>query len=72
MRVLVAPAKAEGTSPFGAFRVEVEASPATTHVKTSVTMTKTRIAAAEYPAFRAWCETVDRALNQRLLLGGSK
>ena len=71
-RVIAAPAKAEGTSPFGAFRVDVEAGPATTHVKTTVTMTKTRIAATEYPAFRAWCETVDRALNQRLLLGGGK
>jgi hypothetical protein len=29
-------------------------------------MTKTRIGAGEYPAFRAWCEASDRALGQRL------
>jgi hypothetical protein len=40
-------------------------------VKTQVTMTKTRITAAEYPAFRAWCEEVDRALGQRLVVSAA-
>jgi hypothetical protein len=35
------------------------------HVKTTVTLVKTRIAAREYAEFRAWCEQVDRALGQR-------
>jgi hypothetical protein len=41
-------------------------------VKTTLAITKTRIPVAEYPAFRKWCETVDAALGQRLVvtLGG--
>jgi hypothetical protein len=31
-------------------------------------MLKTRIAPADYGAFRAWCETVDRALGQRAVV----
>ena len=38
---------------------------ASLRVKTTVTLAKTRIPAREYPAFRAWCEEVDRALGQR-------
>jgi hypothetical protein len=34
-------------------------------VKTTVALVKTRIGATAYPAFRAWCEEVDRALGQR-------
>ena len=70
--VVSAPLKAGGTSAFGSFRVEVESGPAATHVTTVVTLTQTRIKAADYPAFRAWCETVDRALGQRLVLSGGK
>jgi hypothetical protein len=35
------------------------------HVKTTVTLTQTRIPAGDYSAFRSWCEKVDRALGQR-------
>jgi hypothetical protein len=45
--------------------VDVESSAGALHVKTMVTLAKTRILASEYPAFRAWCEQVDRALGQR-------
>jgi hypothetical protein len=38
---------------------------ASLHVKTRVTLAKTRVAASDYAAFRAWCEQVDRALGQR-------
>jgi len=68
-KIVNAPVKAEGSSPFGSFRVDVDMSGATAHVKTTVTMTKTRIKASEYPAFRAFCESMDRALGQRLVLG---
>ncbi|MDB4995182.1 MAG: Cell division protein FtsK, partial [Myxococcaceae bacterium] len=70
-RVLTAPVKGEGKSPFGTYRVDVETEPTKARVKTQVTMTKTRITAAEYPAFRAWCEEVDRALGQRLVLSAA-
>ncbi|HEY8089702.1 MAG TPA: DUF3857 domain-containing protein, partial [Polyangiaceae bacterium] len=64
-RVTRSPQAASGTSPFGSYAVSVESSGSTLHVKTTVSMQKTRIAAGEYPAFRAWCEQVDRALGQR-------
>jgi GTP-sensing pleiotropic transcriptional regulator CodY len=46
--------------------VTTESSSGTLRVKTTVTLSKTRIDASEYPAFRAWCEEVDRALGQRV------
>jgi tetratricopeptide (TPR) repeat protein len=64
-KVRNAPSPASGTSPFGAFAVEVTSEAGSLHVKTTVTLTKTRVVAADYPAFRAWCEQVDRALGQR-------
>ena len=64
-KVKGAPPASQGSSPFGTYEVAVESSAATLHVKTTVTLAKTRIAASEYPAFRAWCEQVDRALGQR-------
>jgi tetratricopeptide (TPR) repeat protein len=64
-KVKTAPQASRGSSPFGSYDVSIEASANVLHVKTTVTLSKTRIAAAEYPAFRAWCEQVDRALGQR-------
>ena len=64
-KVKGATAPSQGSSPFGAYEVVVESSGTTLHVKTTVTLAKTRIAASDYPAFRAWCEQVDRALGQR-------
>ncbi len=65
-RVVTAPHAANETSPYGTLKVEVE-SGATVRVKTTIAMTKTRIPAAEYGAFRAWCEAADRALGQRVV-----
>jgi tetratricopeptide (TPR) repeat protein len=64
-KVRTSPSPASGTSPFGSYSVEVATDAGTLHVKSTVTLSKTRIGAAEYPAFRAWCEEVDRALGQR-------
>jgi hypothetical protein len=55
----------KGASAFGSYEVDAESSAGILHVKTTVTLAKTRIAASEYPAFREWCEQVDRALGQR-------
>ncbi len=57
------PTAAKGSGPFGSYEVTVEERPAMLHVKTTVTLAKTRILRSEYPAFRAWCEEVDRALG---------
>jgi tetratricopeptide (TPR) repeat protein len=64
-RIKSGPTSARGTSPFGSYDVVAETSAGAVHLKTTVSLTKTRISPAEYPAFRAWCEEVDRAMGQR-------
>ncbi len=67
-RVLRSTQATSSTSPFGSVRVDVEAGPNTMSVATVVTLDVSRVAATDYPAFRAWCETVDRALGQRIVI----
>jgi tetratricopeptide (TPR) repeat protein len=66
-RVLAPPHPAEGRSPFGFYKVDVDTTQAgTVRVKTTVAVTKSRISAAEYGAFRTFCEQADRELGQSL------
>jgi len=65
-KVLGPPHAAEGKSPFGYYKVEVETQGSTVRVKTTVAITKSRIPAAEYAAFRTFCEQADRELGQSL------
>lgn len=65
-KIVDAPRAAEGSSPFGTHKVEVENLPNGVRVKTTIAITRTRIAASEYAAFRKYCETVDAALGQRV------
>jgi tetratricopeptide (TPR) repeat protein len=65
-KILGAPHAAEGSTPFGSFKVETETTGATVRVKTTVAISKSRITATEYAAFRAFCEQVDRELGQTL------
>jgi cellulose synthase operon protein C len=67
-RVLRGPEAVEATSPFGSVKVAVERGPTSVHVGTVVTLDVSRVKASDYPAFRAWCETVDRALGQRIVM----
>ncbi len=67
-RVTSAPHPAEESGPFGSYHVEVESNPTTVHVKTTLAITKSRVWANDYGAFRAWCEAVDRRLGQRLMV----
>lgn len=50
-------------TPFGSFKVEVENAGNEVRVKTSVTLSKTRIRASEYSEFRAFCEATDKVLR---------
>ncbi|MGH7271332.1 MAG: DUF3858 domain-containing protein, partial [Polyangiaceae bacterium] len=59
------PAATSGSSPFGSYAVKTANLGGAIRVRTTVTLVKTRISPSEYPAFRAWCEEVDRALGQR-------
>ncbi len=71
-KVFTSPVATSGTSPYGNFTVAVDNANGQVHVTTTVAITKTRISAAEYPAFRAFCESADRALGQRLVISASK
>jgi tetratricopeptide (TPR) repeat protein len=68
-KVKSAPVSSKASGPFGSYEVEATSDANSLHVKTTVTLAKTRVAAADYPAFRAWCEQVDRALGQRATVG---
>jgi hypothetical protein len=70
-KVMTSPVATSGTSPFGSYAVAVDNTNGV-HVTTTVTITKTRITAAEYPAFRSFCESADRALGQRLVVSAGK
>lgn len=62
------PTPARVESPFGTVTVEVEQPTAgTIRVRTKVVIDRSRIAPAEYEAFRAFCEKGDRALGQRVV-----
>lgn len=57
------PSSASGSSPFGSYELSVESNGNVVHAKTTVALMQTRIPPSAYGAFRAWCETVDRALG---------
>jgi hypothetical protein len=67
-KVTSAPAPAAGSSPFGSYSLEVEVKGGALFAKTTVKLNQTRIVAKDYPAFRRWCEEIDRALGQRALV----
>jgi hypothetical protein len=67
-RVAAAPKGVDLASPFGHFVLTVETEPGGVRVKSTLTITRLRTTASEYAALRAWCEEVDRALSQRLVI----
>jgi cellulose synthase operon protein C len=72
MRIVQTPTPTEGATPYGSYRLTVEAKGNAVRVHTKITLDKTRILAAEYGAFRAFCESADRALGQRLVVAAVK
>jgi hypothetical protein len=71
MKVMSAPKSDDVESPFGKLSIKTETNGGTVHVTSTLTVTKMRIPAAEYGAFRAWCERVDKALGQRLVVSAN-
>ncbi|AKT43384.1 DUF3857 domain-containing protein [Chondromyces crocatus] len=69
MRVLRMPLVQNVDSPFGSFAITVEETPSKVVVKSRLNLSKARITPAEYKEFLAFCETVDRAFGQRLVVG---
>jgi hypothetical protein len=71
-RVKAAPDPLSADGPFGSYAISAEVSPGKVVVKTKLAFHKSRILASEYPEWRAFCEAVDRAMSQRLLVGVAK
>jgi hypothetical protein len=71
-RVKTVPEPIEGTTPFGRYGIRVEVTPAKVVVKTVLSIERTSIARSDYAAWRAFCEAVDRAFLQRLVIGATK
>jgi tetratricopeptide (TPR) repeat protein/transglutaminase-like putative cysteine protease len=67
-RVIDYPKPVDLPSPFGHFSLRSEAGPGGVRVRTTLTVERLRISASDYPALRAWCEKVDQALSQRLVV----
>ena len=65
-KVIGPPHPADGKSPYGFYKVDVDTQGNVVKVKTTVAITKSRIPVAEYAAFRAFCEQADRELGQSL------
>jgi hypothetical protein len=68
-RVVAAPTPVSVDSAFGTLQVEVEQAPGKVVVKSSFALKKARITPLEYPAWRSFCEAVDRAFGQRIVVG---
>jgi len=66
-RTISAPQTMNVESPFGAVRVTAESNGGLINVRTEIALSQSRISAADYPAFREFCERADRALGQRLV-----
>jgi len=59
-------------TPFGTFAISAETQAGKVTIKSKVSFDKTRVTPAEYAEFRAFCESVDRAFAQRLIVGAGK
>ncbi len=62
------PSNATKTSPFGSFEIKVERKEGAVTVRTRIAFTRTRIKPSEYSEFQKYCEEIDRALAQRLVV----
>ena len=55
-------------SPFGSLRLSVKKEDAKLKVKGTLTMSRARVTAKEYPEFRAWLMRVDQAFGRKLVV----
>ncbi len=67
-RVVSAPVSAEGKSRFGWFSIVVDRQGDRMTVKSRYGLGVPRVAPKDYPAFRRFCEDVDRAMSPRLVI----
>ena len=69
MRVTRAPLPQDLDTPFGKLSIAVEQSAGKIVVRSRLAFKKVRIKPSEYMSFRTFCETVDRAFGQRVVIG---
>jgi hypothetical protein len=67
-RVISAPDPARIDTPFGYYSLAIEVKPDRVSVKGRLGLRVPRVKPADYPAFKRFCEDVDRALSQRLVI----
>jgi hypothetical protein len=63
------PTAAKVTSNFGSAEIEVSNENNKVVIKSKLALSKSRITPGEYAAFRDFCQKVDDALSQRLVVG---
>jgi transglutaminase-like putative cysteine protease len=69
MKVVAAPTPTAIDTAFGTLSVSVESTPGKVVIRSSLALKKARIVPIEYPAWRTFCEAVDRAFGQRVVVG---
>jgi hypothetical protein len=69
MRAARTPLPQDLDTQFGRFSISVEQLPGKVVVRSRLSLKKIRIKPSEYTAFRTFCETVDRAFGQRIVIG---
>jgi len=69
-RATTVPTAGEVQSPFGVARMRVSTAGSTITIDTEFELTRDRVPASDYEAFRAWMERADRLFEQRLLVEG--
>jgi tetratricopeptide (TPR) repeat protein len=69
MKIIRSTVPAQLDSPFGRFTISFEdAGPGKVVVRSSLAFKKARVTPAEYPAWRTFCEAVDRAFGQSFVV----
>ncbi|MBL9028471.1 MAG: DUF3857 domain-containing protein [Myxococcales bacterium] len=69
MKVKRLPVNAKVTTPLGYVEVTVENEGNRVVIKSKLAILKSRISPSEYASFRAFCQSADDALSQRLVVG---
>ncbi|MCC6647600.1 MAG: DUF3857 domain-containing protein [Polyangiaceae bacterium] len=68
-KVTHAPESRRVESPFGKLEITVDRQPGKIVARSRLKIDKTRVSVAEYPEFKRFCEAVDRALGERVVIG---
>jgi hypothetical protein len=66
--VVAGPPDASGSGRFGSYSVKTTQDGREVVITSRLALEVTRIAPADYPAFRKFCQEVDQAMSHRLLV----